>query len=305
MKISIDQKSGFCFGVTAAIKAAEDELSRSKELYCLGDLVHNSVEMNRLADMGLKVITLEEMKELRNEKILIRAHGEPPSTYELARQNNLEVLDFTCPVVLKLQERVKKAWLETKKINGQLVIYGKPGHAEVIGLTGQTDNNALVLSSIDDVSKVDCSKPIVLFSQTTKDEKGFYEIADALIDCIKKNGLNPDTNLKINNSICKLVSERVPQLQSFAAKHDVIIFVSGKKSSNGNYLYSVCKEVNPNSYFISSDKEINFQWFINVKKVGICGATSTPMWLMENIAEYIRVNVERKTKNVNTDIRSL
>ncbi|PLW92667.1 MAG: 4-hydroxy-3-methylbut-2-enyl diphosphate reductase [Marinilabiliales bacterium] len=295
MKISIDQKSGFCFGVTAAIEAAEDELSRSKELYCLGDLVHNSVEMSRLEKMGLKVISRKEMKELKNEKILIRAHGEPPSTYELARNNNLEVLDFTCPVVLKLQDRVKKAWLDADKIGGQLVIYGKPGHAEVIGLTGQSDNNALVLSSPEDVIKIDCSKPIVLFSQTTKDEKGFYDIADALKDCMTEKGLNPKISLKINNSICKLVSERVPQLQKFASEHDAILFVSGKKSSNGNYLFSVCKEINPDSYFISSDKEIDFQWFENAESIGICGATSTPMWLMEEIAEYIQINAERKT----------
>lgn len=287
MKISIDYKSGFCFGVTAAIEAAEEELRVNEVLYCLGDLVHNSVEMNRLADMGLKVISYEEMKELKNEKILIRAHGEPPSTYELAQKNNLEVLDFTCPVVLKLQQRVHTAWLEAEKIGGQLVIYGKPGHAEVIGLNGQTKNKALVLSSSEDVHLIDCKKPIVLFSQTTKDEKGFYEIADKLKNCMNDEGLNPDENLKVHNSICKLVSERVPQLQQFAAEHDVIVFVSGKKSSNGNYLYSICKEVNDNSFFISSDQEIDFQWFNNVNSVGICGATSTPMWLMKEIADYI------------------
>lgn len=291
MKISIDQKSGFCFGVTAAIEAAEDELSRNKVLYCLGDLVHNSVEMNRLADMGLKVISREKMQNLKNEKILIRAHGEPPSTYKLAKKNKLKVLDFTCPVVLKLQQRVHKAWVEAKKIGGQLVIYGKPGHAEVIALNGQTQNKALVISSSKDTHLIECNKPIVLFSQTTKDEKGFYDIAKKLKLCMKNTGIDPDKNLKVHNSICRLVTERVPLLQKFSTEHDVIIFVSGMKSSNGNYLYSVCKAVNPSAYFISSDQEINFQWFENIDSVGICGATSTPMWLMKEIADYIQLKV--------------
>ncbi|PKP01605.1 MAG: 4-hydroxy-3-methylbut-2-enyl diphosphate reductase [Bacteroidetes bacterium HGW-Bacteroidetes-6] len=287
MKITIDHKSGFCFGVTSAISAAENELRNTDKLYCLGDLVHNSAEMQRLRNMGLVVISHEQLKELHDEKILIRAHGEPPETYEIARKNNLNLLDYTCPVVLKLQERIRKGYQPLPEKNGQLVIYGKPGHAEVIGLTGQIGNKAIIIKSPDEMSDIDCSKPVVLFSQTTKDETGFYQLSENIRQGMLKAGIDPEQNLTINNTICRAVVNRVPRLRTFASQHDIIVFVSGSQSSNGQYLFSICYEVNPRSYFISSENELQAKWFQNNNSVGICGATSTPMWLMENVGKSI------------------
>jgi 4-hydroxy-3-methylbut-2-enyl diphosphate reductase len=287
MKITIDHKSGFCFGVTAAISAAENELRNTEKLYCLGDLVHNSAEMQRLRNMGLVVISHEQLKELRDEKILVRAHGEPPETYEIARQNNLNLLDYTCPVVLKLQKRIRKGYEPLPEKNGQLVIYGKPGHAEVTGLNGQISNKAIIIKSPDEMDNIDCSKPVVLFSQTTKDETGFYQLAENIHTGMIASGIDPDENLVINNTICREVVNRVPRLKTFASQHNIIVFVSGSQSSNGQYLFSICREVNPRSYFISSESELQTSWFLPDDSVGICGATSTPMWLMKKVAESI------------------
>lgn len=288
MKITIDHKSGFCSGVTSAIHAAEAELKKNKKLYCLGDLVHNNIEMERLKNLGLVVITTEQFKKLKNEKILIRAHGEPPETYKIAKENNLTLLDYTCPVVLKLQQNIKKGFEQMEKIDGQVVIYGKEGHAEVIGLNGQINDKAVIISNHEDKLNIDFSKPVILFSQTTKDESGFFKLAELIKQKMRELGVDVDKNLIVNNTICRSVSKRVPLLEKFASEHDIIIFVSGIKSSNGQYLFSVCKKINPNSFMISNASELNKDWIIEKKSVGICGATSTPMWLMQDVAEKIK-----------------
>ena len=287
MKVDIDKNSGFCFGVEFAIQMAEDEMEDTGSLYCLGDIVHNDMEVQRLNAKGLKIISREEMKELRDVKVLIRAHGEPPETYRLALENNLELIDASCPVVLKLQNRVKNAFNKSTEEKGQVVIYGKQGHAEVIGLTGQTNNEAIVVMNDEDLSKVDFKRPITLFSQTTKSTSGFYDLKAKIENKISEAGGDPES-LNSNDSICRQVSNRAPQLVKFSQSHDVVIFVSGKKSSNGRALYGVCHEQNPRSYFIENENELNREWFKSDDSVGICGATSTPMWLMEKIAAEIR-----------------
>ncbi len=276
MQVTIDQNSGFCFGVLYAIQMAEDELQENGHLYCLGDIVHNNKEIERLTAKGLKIINHEDLKHLKNTTVLIRAHGEPPETYKIAIENNLTLIDASCPVVLKLQHRVKTAF----DLGTQILIYGEPGHAEVNGLLGQTKNQAIVIKNIQDLDKVDFSRPVTLFSQTTKSTKEFYEIAEE----IQKR----QAQFKANDTICRQVSNRDIQLREFAKKYDVIIFVSGKKSSNGKVLHKVCESVNPRSYFISEVEELNPQWFENCTTVGVCGATSTPMWLMEQVADAIR-----------------
>lgn len=276
MEVTIDQNSGFCFGVLYAIQMAEDELAEKGTLYCLGDIVHNNKEIERLTAKGLKIINHEDLKQLKNTTVLIRAHGEPPETYKIAIENNLTLIDASCPVVLKLQHRVKTAF----DLGTQIVIYGEPGHAEVNGLLGQTKNQAIVIRNIQELDKIDFSRPITLFSQTTKSTKEFYEIAQE----IQKR----QAEFKANDTICRQVSNRDVQLREFAKKFDVIIFVSGKKSSNGKVLYKVCQSVNPRSYFISDVDELMPEWFENCQTVGVCGATSTPMWLMEQVAEAIR-----------------
>lgn len=291
MKITIDNKSGFCSGVTSAIHAAEKELRQSKRLYCLGDLVHNSSEMDRLRHLGLEVITYDQFKSLKNERVLIRAHGEPPSTYEIARQNNLTLLDYSCPVVLKLQKRIKTGFDQMSAQSGQVVIYGKPGHAEVIGLNGQVSDKAIIISSPDNLTGIDFTKPVVLFSQTTKDETGFHQVAEAIKQAMIKSGIDPHKSLIINNTICRHVSKRVPQLRKFASEHDIVIFVSGVKSSNGQFLFSICREVNPRCYLISDATQLKKEWLHATDSVGICGATSTPMWLMEEVAEFIEKTI--------------
>jgi 4-hydroxy-3-methylbut-2-en-1-yl diphosphate reductase len=292
MKVVIDKNSGYCFGVEYAIQMAEDEMASNQTLYCLGDIVHNSMEVKRLNEKGLRIIDREQLKELHDCKVLIRAHGEPPETYELALQNNIELIDASCPVVLKLQNRVKHAFDKMEEEGGQIVIYGQKGHAEVIGLTGQTEGQAVVVTTEEDLEALDYTKPISLFSQTTKSTKGFYRMKELMEERIRR--ANPELEateisrqLDANDSICRQVSNREPQLQKFAAEHDVIIFVSGKKSSNGKALYSVCQAVNPRSYFVENESEIESAWFDSAESVGICGATSTPMWLMENISRYI------------------
>lgn len=288
MQVTIDKNSGYCFGVEFAIKMAEDEMEQSEKLYCLGDIVHNDMEVNRLAAKGLVVIDREQLSELHDCKVLIRAHGEPPETYRTAIENNIELIDASCPVVLKLQHRVKSAFDKMEREAGQIVIYGKKGHAEVIGLTGQTQEKAIVVMEESDLDKIDYTRPVTLFSQTTKSTKGFYELSQKIEDRIKAaKGEITQVDYNANDSICRQVSNREPQLHRFSQENDVILFVSGKKSSNGKALYQVCLAQNERSYFIENETEIDSGWFQKDDKVGICGATSTPMWLMEQVKTYV------------------
>lgn len=288
MNVTIDKNSGYCFGVEFAIKMAEDEMQESDQLFCLGDIVHNDMEVKRLSDKGLVVIDREKLQELSNCKVLIRAHGEPPETYRTAIENNIELIDASCPVVLKLQHRVKTAFDKMERENGQIVIYGKKGHAEVIGLTGQTLEKAIVVMEEKDLDKIDFNKPVTLFSQTTKSTKGFYELKERIENRIRETkGTLNEVDFNANDSICRQVSNREPQLLNFSKENDVIIYVSGKKSSNGKALYQVCKSQNEKSYFVENESEIDPNWFRPEDKIGICGATSTPMWLMEQIKSHI------------------
>ncbi|MEY3343792.1 MAG: hypothetical protein RL090_1476 [Bacteroidota bacterium] len=288
MNITIDHESGFCFGVVFAIQMAEAELDESGTLYCLGDIVHNNMEVDRLTKKGLKIINHDQFRELRDCKVLIRAHGEPPETYQTAIKNNIELIDASCPVVLKLQNRVRTSFEEVKENNGQVVIYGEPGHAEVNGLVGQTEGEAIIVTGEHDLDKIDYNRPVYLFSQTTKSTAGFQKIQDAIEKRVKDfRGVREVGELIANDTICRQVSNREPQLQKFAARFDVVVFVSGKKSSNGKALYEVCKKVNPNTHFISEVAEIQDSWFEGAQEIGICGATSTPMWLMEDVANYL------------------
>jgi 4-hydroxy-3-methylbut-2-enyl diphosphate reductase len=282
MKVEIDRRSGFCFGVIKAIKSAESELQDAPQLYCLGDIVHNGEEVKRLETMGLKSISKEEYFKLKDCKVLIRAHGEPPETYEHAEKNNIELIDATCPVVITLQERVRGSYLTNQPQNGQIVIYGKNGHAEIVGLSGQTNYSAIVLENKDDIQKIDPARPVSLYSQTTKRIEDFYEIAEAV-----KEHVNPGLRVDIKDTICRQVSNRVPHLKKFAQNYDMVLFVAGEKSSNGRYLFSICNEENPKSYLIAHVEDIQMEWFDNVESVGICGATSTPNWLMEKVQEWI------------------
>ncbi len=289
MEVVIDKNSGYCFGVEFAIQMAEDEMDGNGTLYCLGDIVHNDMEVKRLNAKGLQVIGREELEELRDCKVLIRAHGEPPETYQIALRNNIELVDASCPVVLKLQNRVKNAWDKMKQAKGQIVIYGQMGHAEVIGLSGQTDKQAIIITNENDLDKIDFTKPVTLFSQTTKSTQGFYKIRDLIEKRIQKtNGSLDLVEFNSNDSICRQVSNREPQLDAFSKENDVILFVSGKKSSNGKALYNVCLSQNPNSYFIESEEELDLSWLNGMNSVGICGATSTPMWLMEQVADHVK-----------------
>jgi 4-hydroxy-3-methylbut-2-enyl diphosphate reductase len=288
MNINIDANSGFCFGVVYAIQMAEDELEENGKLYCLGDIVHNNMEVNRLKSKGLEIINHEQLKELKDAKVLIRAHGEPPSTYLIAAQNNIELIDASCPVVLKLQNRVRSGFDATEESGGQLVIFGKEGHAEVNGLVGQTGGKAIVVMTEADLDKIDYTKPIQLFSQTTKSTKGFMNLKKQIEDRIIAAGGDAKLSFEANDTLCRQVSNREPQLKVFAQNHDVIVFVSGQKSSNGRVLFETCKAENEKSYFISEPSELNPAWFENAQNIGICGATSTPMWLMESIQENIK-----------------
>ena len=286
MEVTIDQNSGYCFGVEFAIQMAEDELKESKSLYCLGDIVHNDMEVKRLNAIGLKIIDHEDLKDIKDAKVLIRAHGEPPETYKMAMENNIELIDASCPVVLKLQNRVNTEFRKMEDEEGQLVIYGKKGHAEVVGLTGQTRDKAIVVMEDEDLNKIDYNRPITLFSQTTKSTKGFYALKDKIEK--KVDEANSDESyFKANDSICRQVSNREPNLLKFAAENDVILFVSGKKSSNGKALYGVCKSVNERSYFLENADDLQADWFKADDKIGICGATSTPTWLMEDVKKHL------------------
>ena len=280
IQVEIDNGSGFCFGVTTAIKKAEEELAEGKPMYCLGDIVHNGMEVERLTAMGLITINHEQLKDLHDVKVLLRAHGEPPETYELARRNNIEIIDATCPVVLQLQKRIKKQFLNNP--DAQIVIFGKNGHAEVLGLVGQTKSEAIVIEHFDEVTRLDFSKDIYLYSQTTKSLDEFHRIIEYIQAHIQEGAV-----FKSFDTICRQVANRMPNIARFAAQHDVILFVSGRKSSNGKVLYNECKKINPNSYHIEGAKEIDMNWFKGVQTVGICGATSTPKWLMEECKTFI------------------
>lgn len=282
MLIEIDDNSGFCFGVVTAIKKAEEELSRTSKLYCLGDIVHNSMEVDRLSEKGLISIDRDTYLNLRHQKVLFRAHGEPPSTYQYARENDLEIIDATCPVVLNLQKKIKQAYEETKNDGTQIVIYGKNGHAEVNGLVGQTDGAAVVVEGLPDIEKIDFSKNIRMFSQTTKSIEGFNNIVEAIGKRVR-----PGCSFEHNDTICRQVANRIPKIVNFVAKHELVLFVSGKKSSNGKVLFDECKKVNPNIYMVSDLEDVDYTIFRGVKSVGICGATSTPKWLMEALKKKI------------------
>lgn len=271
LQVNIDKSSGFCFGVVYAIEMAEDILDNEGYLYCLGDIVHNDEEVERLTNRGLKIIDHEILKDLRDEKVLIRAHGEAPSTYRLALENNLTLIDASCPVVLKLQNRIKNSHDDDE----QVLIFGKHGHAEVIGLQGQTDGKAIVFQDLAELDNVELPAKFTLYSQTTKSTDKFYHIKDEL--------LSRGYEVKANDTICRQVSNRYQELEDFVSHYNKIVFVSGKKSSNGKVLYDVCKKYNENSYFISNVEELEQSWFAENDKVGICGATSTPMWLMEKV----------------------
>lgn len=278
MLIEIDEGSGFCFGVTTAIKKAEEELAKSDSLYCLGDIVHNGREVERLKKMGLTTVEHSDLDSLHDTQMLLRAHGEPPLTYMKAERQNIRLIDATCPVVLNLQKRIKKAYEE----GGQIVIYGKNGHAEVVGLVGQTEGTAIVIENLDDAKKLDLSHDIQLFSQTTKSLEGFREIVSYI-----ESNMQEGAHFHYFDTICRQVANRIPNIVEFVSKHDVILFVCGKKSSNGKVLYNQCLSVNPRTYMIDDPSEIDFSWFEGIESVGICGATSTPKWLMEECKRRI------------------
>ncbi len=280
--IEIDKKSGFCFGVVNAIQKAEEELAKGETLYCLGDIVHNGEEVERLAALGMITITHEEFAKLHDVKVLLRAHGEPPSTYEIAKQNNITLVDASCPVVLKLQLRIKKAYETIPTLDTQIVIYGHHGHAEVNGLVGQIDGNAIVIEDESELDIVDFSKNIRLFSQTTKSLSGFNQLVETV-----QSKMGNDANLEFSDTICRQVANRIPNITTFAQQNDIIIFVSGKKSSNGKVLYDHALSINPNSYVVSKPDELETLNIDLTKKIGICGATSTPRWLMEAVMDKL------------------
>ena len=305
VQIEIDSGSGFCFGVTTAIRKAEEELEKGGILYCLGDIVHNGMECERLKDMGLVTINHDDMRELHDVKVLLRAHGEPPETYELARRNNIEIIDATCPVVLQLQKRIKQQYELSRSEEGevrredtssadsnltphstlltpQIVIFGKKGHAEVLGLVGQTDSSAIVIENFDEVKRLDFTRDIYLYSQTTKSLDEYHRIIDYI-----QSHISPGATFKSFDTICRSVANRMPNISQFAARHDLILFVCGRKSSNGKVLYNECLRVNPNTHLVEDAHEIVPSWLEGIQSVGICGATSTPRWLMEQCRDAI------------------
>jgi 4-hydroxy-3-methylbut-2-enyl diphosphate reductase len=278
MKIEIDNNSGFCFGVMRATTTAETELTKQQPLYCLGDIVHNGQEVDRLTRLGLITIDHAQLAQLHDVRVLLRAHGEPPHTYELAQRNNITIIDATCPVVLKLQQKIHQAY--TSHPDAQIVIYGKIGHAEVIGLEGQTEGKAIVIEDENDIHKIDFSRPIILFSQTTKSIEGFNQLVNTIKE---KLSTSEGIHFEYHDTICRNVANRIPDIKRFASQFDIILFVAGAKSSNGKVLFNECLSVNPRTYLVSSPEELDPEWFKDIKSVGICGATSTPKWLMEEI----------------------
>lgn len=282
LNIEIDDHSGFCFGVTTAIKKAEEELVSGGTLYCLGDIVHNSIECDRLKQLGLVTIDHETYRNLHNAKVLLRAHGEPPETYEIAKRNNLELIDATCPVVLKLQQRIKKKWQDTANEERQIIIHGQAGHAEVLGLVGQTHGEAIVIENTSQLDRIDKSKNTYIYSQTTKSLEGYKQIVEAI-----KNSVAQGKECESFNTVCGQVANRMNGIGNFAKSHELIFFVCGKKSSNGKILFNECKRVNPNSHQIEGPEDIDFALTNDVASIGICGATSTPKWLMENCKQAV------------------
>jgi len=288
MVIEVDRNSGFCFGVRNAVEIAEKALLNGEKIYSLGSIVHNDMEVRRLLSLGLVTINHQQFRELTNCKVLIRAHGEPPETYKTAKENNITIIEATCPIVKKLQARIRDKWQKLRDENGQVVIFGKPGHAEVVGLMGQTGNEAILISGPDDISKIDPERPVELYSQTTMELEDYQKVRELIYNKIKEKGkLDPEKSFIAHNTVCGQVSNREPHLRKFAAGHEIIIFVSGKESSNGKMLYRVCKSVNPETYFVSSPEEIDNSWFSGINTVGICGATSTPKWLLDKIRDHI------------------
>lgn len=281
--IEINKSSGFCFGVINAIKHAEEELMSENSLNCLGEIVHNSQEVERLSNKGLKTINYKDLEGLRNTKVLFRAHGEPPEVYAFARANNIQIVDATCPVVLRLQKRIRTRYEETRDVQAQIVIYGKIGHAEVNGLVGQTNGEAIVVQKLDEITKIDFSKPVILFSQTTMSKEGFAELIESI-----RERMADGVAFEYFDTICRQVSNRIPDLDEFARMKDWIYFIAGKNSSNGKVLYQICKDANPNTTFISTADEITEPLPDWVHHVGICGATSTPKWLMEDVAKKLK-----------------
>lgn len=285
MKVTIDPDSGFCFGVNHAIKLAEAVLASGTTVYCLGEMVHNEVQMDRLKTMGLKVITHADLPALKGKTMMVRAHGEPPETYNLAKELGINVIDATCPIVTKLQKQINDSFISNEAMNEQLVIFGKSGHAEVAGLNGNAGNMAVIINTESDFDKIDFSKPIRLFSQTTMDAEAYQSIGEILKQRMIEVG---NTDLVINKSVCRQVSGRAPALRSFAAAQDVILFVGGSNSANGAYLFSACKAINKKSYYISNTEDIDLKWFEGENSIGITGATSTPGWLIEQVASFIK-----------------
>ena len=285
IQIEIDNQSGFCFGVTTAINKAEEKLAEEKTLYCLGDIVHNGMECERLREMGLMTINHDELQHLHDVKVMFRAHGEPPATYQVAQQNNIEIVDTTCPVVLQLQRRIKKQFDSNPE--AKIVIFGKSGHAEVLGLVGQTQNKAIVVENIEDVQHLDFNRDIYLYSQTTKSLDEFHRIIDYIQSHISHNAC-----FKSFDTICRQVANRISHIAAFAQKHDMILFVSGGKSSNGKVLFDECRRVNPNTHQVECSEEIDMEWLNGMTSIGICGATSTPKWLMEECRSYILQHTE-------------
>lgn len=288
-KVEIDEGSGFCFGVVTAINKAEEELTKGGTLYCLGDIVHNSREVERLKALGLITINHEELKTLHNVKVLLRAHGEPPETYAIAQRNNIEIIDATCPVVLRLQKRIKQEYTTHTDEEKQIVIYGKNGHAEVLGLVGQTDGKAIVIEKTEEAKELNLNKSIRLYSQTTKSLDGFRDIVSYIQEHIAEG-----VTFESYDTICRQVANRIPNIRKFAASHDLIFFVSGKKSSNGKMLFSECLKVNTNSYLIDSAEEIDDTLLSTAQSIGICGATSTPKWLMEEVSKTIKEKLKQQ-----------
>ncbi len=282
LRVEIDQGSGFCFGVVNAIKSAEKELMQDEQLACLGDIVHNNQEVKRLQEKGLETINHEQLSSLKGQKVLLRAHGEPPSTYKLAETNNIRIIDATCPVVIQLQKKIKKQYETSDPDRSQIVIFGKIGHAEVNGLVGQTDGHAIVIEKKEDIGHLDFNKEIYLFSQTTMSLSDFGEI----VRLIEKH-VKPGIAFRYFDTICRQVANRMPNIKKFATRHDLVLFVAGKKSSNGKVLYEECLQANPNTHLISTVDEIDPEWLKGIDSVGICGATSTPKWLMEEVARHL------------------
>jgi len=288
MIVDIEKNSGFCFGVQHAIQLTEEALKSGEKIYCLGHIVHNEAEVKRLEGLGLKTIGHNEFRKLKNSKVVIRAHGEPPETYKIARENNMEIIEATCPIVSRIQEKVRSHFENTGN-NVQNLIYGKKEHAEVVGLLGQTKGHSILISDLADIDQIDFSKPSEIFSQTTRSREKYSELIREIRKRYKKEGYEPVKMLTVNNTICGQVANREPQLRNFSRQHDVIIFVSGKRSSNGRMLYEVCSKINSRTYFVSGTDEIDDAWFDKVATVGVCGATSTPKWLINKVAEKIRM----------------